>query len=99
MPDRWPREPTGVDEGGVREDDTSSGSCSPSGPLQGGPERIGTLGKEGLRLLEVCELAPGIEPAGSQEPVYQRLVLTLHVAVLILVPRTGPGETNPMSIA
>jgi len=55
----------------------------------GGLEYIGTSGKEGLQLLQVCKLTLGIEPSVAQTSAHQRPVLALHVAVVILVVGTG----------
>ena len=64
----------------------------------GGLEHIGTPGKQGLQLLKVCELTLGIEPSVAQASAHQGPVLACHIAVVVLVIRTRPGEANPMSI-
>src|SRR5665647_2248245 len=49
----------------------------------GGLEDVGTLSKEGLQLLKVCELTLRIESSVSQAPAYQGPVLALHVTVVV----------------
>jgi len=60
--------------------------------VHGGLEYIGTSGKEGLQLLQVCKLTLGIEPSVAQTPADEGPVLALHVAVVILV--VGAGTDN-----
>ena len=55
----------------------------------GGLEDVGTLSKQGLQLLKVCELALRIKPSVSQASAHQGPVLTLYIAVVVLVVRTG----------
>jgi len=64
----------------------------------GGLEHIGTLSKQCFQLSEISKLTLGIEPAVAQASAHQGPVLACHIAVVVLVIRTGPGEANPMSI-
>ena len=64
----------------------------------GGLEDVGTPGKQGLQLSEISKLALSLEPAVAQASAHQGPVLACHIAVVVLVIRTRPGEANPMSI-
>jgi len=55
----------------------------------GGLEHIGTPGKQGLQLLQVCKLTLRIKPTVAQAPAHQRPVLALHVTVVVFVVGTG----------